>query len=157
MSEPPQPPPAPPPRLHAVPSSAEPQWNPARDDSGRFLPGQGGRKLGSKNKKSVDALARVQDLSDAAIDKLGVLVAQGSMAAIKLVLEHTLPRGGRTIDLDGTNDANKVIEAVTSGQISPDEMARISQGWKTAIDAAEMKDIKASIEELEQLVAALKK
>lgn len=163
---PPQPPPAPPPRLQAVPSAPvvvpEPQqppasWSPERDGTGRFKVGHGGRPLGSKNKKSADALARVQGLSDAAIDKLAELVAQGSFAAIKLVLEHTLPRGGRTIDLDGTQDANKLIEAVTTGQITPDEMARISQGWKTAIDAAELNNIKSSIEELEQLVAALRK
>lgn len=139
-------------------TDATPQaWSPERDNVGRFKPGHGGRPPNVRNKKPNGALAAIQSLSDDALRQLAALVAQGSFAAIRLVLEYTLPRGGRTVDLDGTADPNELIAAVTSGEISPDEFARISQGWKTAIDAAEMKDIKAQIEELEQLVSAMRK
>lgn len=132
-------------------------WAPQRDGKGRFKPGQGGRPPGSRNKKPSAALAAVQSLSDLAIGKLAALIAQNNWAAIRYVLDATLPRGGRTIDLDGTADPNELIASVTSGEISPDEFARIAQGWKTAVDAAEMREIKAQIDELEQLVSALRK
>ena len=132
-------------------------WAPQRDKAGKFLPGQGGRPPGSRNKKPSGALAAIQSLSDMALAKLAGLVAQSNFAAIRLVLEFTLPRGGRTVDLDGTADPNELIAAVTSGEISPDEFARIAQGWKTAVDAAELREIKAQIDELEQLVSALRK
>ena len=138
-------------------SQAPANWAPQRDGKGRFKPGQGGRPPGSRNKKPSGALTAVQSLSDLAIGKLAVLIAQNSWPAIRYVLDMTLPRGGRTVDLDVTADPNELIASVTSGEISPDEFARIAQGWKTAVDAAEMKEIKAQIDELEQLVSALRK
>lgn len=135
----------------------ETNWAPARDGKGRFKPGQGGRPAGARNRKPSGALTAVQNLSDLAIAKLAMLVSQNSWAAIRYVLDMTLPRGGRTIDLDGTADPNELIAAVTSGEISPDEFARVAQGWKTATDAAEMKEIKAQVDELEQLIAAIRK
>ena len=138
-------------------SQAPDNWAPQRDGKGRFKPGQGGRPPGSRNKKPSAALAAVQNLSDLAIGKLAMLVSQNSWPAIRYVLDMTLPRGGRTVDLDGTADPNELIAAVTGGEISPDEFARIAQGWKTAGDAGEMREIKSQLDELEQLVSALRK
>lgn len=132
-------------------------WAPQRDGKGRFRPGQGGRPFGTRNKKASGALNAVQALSDMAIAKLAGLVSQGNFAAIRLVLEYTLPRGGRTIDLGGSADPNDLIAAVTSGEISSEEFARMAQGWKTAAEAADLSDIKAQIAELEQLVSAIRK
>ena len=81
----------------------------------------------------------------------------GEWAAIKLVLDYTLPRNGRTIDLDGTADPNLLIEAATSGEISPDEFARLAQGWKTVTDAADLRDLKHQVEQLELLITAVTK
>ena len=84
-------------------------------------------------------------------------VRAGDWPAIKLVLDYTLPRNGRTIDLDGTADPNSLIEAVTTGEISPDEFARIAQGWKTVSEAADLKDLKHQVEQLELLITAVTK
>jgi hypothetical protein len=167
IDDPPQPPPAPLPRLHAVPTAPAPEPaqppQPAcippegRDERGRILKGFGGRPLGARNKRSREALGAVQELAPTAIAKLALLVSQGNFAAIRYVLDVVLPKGGRTVDLDGTNDPHELISAVTNGEISPDEFARIAQGWKSALDSAELKDIKNQIEELETLVAALRK
>jgi hypothetical protein len=132
-------------------------WAPERDNVGRFKPGQGGRPPGVRNKKPSGALAAIQSLSDEALAQLAALVREKNFAAIRLVLEYTLPRGGRTVDLDGTADPNELIASVTSGEISPDEFARIAQGWKTAAEAADLSDIKAQIAELETLVSAMKR
>lgn len=147
LPQPPQPPPLP----------THDSWNPQRDGAGRFKPGQGGRPPGVRNKKPSGALAAIQSLSDEALIQLGQLVREKNFAAIRLVLEYTLPRGGRTVDLDGTADPNELIAAVTTGEISPDEFARIAQGWKTASDAADLKELKQQVEELELLISALKK
>lgn len=137
---------------------AAPAFNPPRDPkTGRILPGHGGKPRGMRNKRARVTLEGVQDLAPDALAMLGVLVRQGHLAAIKIVLEYSLPRGGRTIDLDGTADPHKLIEAVTTGEISPDEFARIAQGWKASLDSAELKEIKVQIEELEALVAAMRK
>lgn len=128
-----------------------------RDALGRILPGFGGRPKGSRNKRSREAVAAVQDLAPDAIAGLKVLVAQLNWPAIKFVLDATLPRDGRTIDLEGTTNAHDLVEAATSGEISPSEFARLAQGTKSALDAAELKDLKAQVDELEMLIAALKK
>ena len=132
-------------------------WAPERDIVGRFKPGQGGRPPGVRNRKPSGALKAVQALSDHAIAQLATLVSQGNWAAIRYVLDMTLPRGGRAIDLDGTADPNELIAAATSGEISPDEFARLAQAWKASAEAADLADIKASISELEALVSALRK
>lgn len=142
----------------AAPEAPGQVWNAPRDPkTGRLLPGGPGRPRGTKNKRTMATLEAVQDLAPSAVKMLAVLVAQGDPTAIKLVLQFVLPRGGRTIDLDGTADPNELVAAFTSGQISPDEFARAAQGWKTSADAAELKELTAKIEELEALVAAMRK
>ena len=140
-----------------TPQTAPGAWAPERDGAGRFKPGQGGRPPGVRNRKPSGALAAIQAMSDVALAKLAEALARGDFAAIRYVLDMTLPRGGRTIDLDGTADPNELIASVTSGEISPDEFARIAQGWKTASEAADLADIQAQLAELEQLVGALRK
>jgi hypothetical protein len=160
MSTPPLPIPMPPGYQPSEAAEAAPSQHippEGRDELGRIKPGFGGRPAGVKNKRARITLEGVQDLAPDALRMLGTLVRQGHLAAIKLVLDATLPRGGRTIDLDGTADPHKLIEAVTTGEISPDEFARLAQGWKTAADAAELKEIKAQIDEMEALVSAMRK
>ncbi|WP_187336463.1 hypothetical protein [Novosphingopyxis iocasae] len=141
----------------AVEPTIATEWGPKRDDAGRFLPGQGGRKRGTKNKTSAATLAAVQEMASLTVLKLKEQVNSGNMRAIELVLTYVLPKGGRCIDLDGTADPHEIIEAMTNGEISPDEFARIAQGWKTAIDAADLSEIKRQVEELESIVVALRK
>lgn len=140
-----------------TPQTTPAAWAPERDNAGRFKPGQGGRPPGVRNRKPSGALAAIQAMSDVALAKLAEALTRGDFAAIRYVLDMTLPRGGRTIDLDGTADPNELIASVTSGEISPDEFARIAQGWKTASEAADLADIKSQLSELEQLVGALRK
>ena len=78
------------------------------------------------------------------------------MGAIKLVLDYTLPRNGRTIELE-SSDPNALIDAAAMGEISPDEAARLAQAYKTAGDASEMKELKRQVEELELLIGSLTK
>ena len=131
--------------------------NEGRGPDGRWLAGFGGRPKGSRNKTSTKLLKDVHSLADDAFQQLATKVRAGEWAAIKLVLDYTLPRNGRTIDLDGTADPNSLIEAVTTGEISPDEFARIAQGWKTASDVSDVKELKQQVEQLELLITAVTK
>jgi hypothetical protein len=127
-----------------------------RAPDGKFLPGFGGRKRGSRNRVSHNSLVAVQALSSEAVAQLAVRMRAGDMQAIRLILEYTLPRGGRTIELE-SNDPNAIIDAAAHGEISPDEAARLAQAVKTAGDAAELKELKRQVEELELLISSLKR
>jgi hypothetical protein len=131
--------------------------NDGRGPDGRWLPGFGGRARGSKNKTSTKLLKDVHSLADDAFEQLASKVRAGEWAAIKLVLDYTLPRDGRAIDLDGTADPNALIEAATTGEISPSEFARLAQGFKTVADASDIKELKHQVEQLEQLMTAVTK
>jgi hypothetical protein len=129
---------------------------PTRDEHGRWLPGNGGRKRGSKNKTSLATLKAVQDLSSEAVAQLKERLRAGDMGAIKLILSYTLPNGGRVIELDST-DPHAISDAAMMGEISPDEAARLAQAVKTSGDAAELRELKQQVDELEALIASMRK
>lgn len=124
--------------------------------TGRILPGAPGRPKGSKNKKGRLTLEAVQSLADDAVAALRQLVRHQHWHAVRYVLDRTLPADGRTVELDSAADPNVAIEALAAGDISPTEFSRIAQGWKTAKDASELSEIKRQVDDLEELIAALK-
>lgn len=130
----------------------------ARLSNGKWAPGNpgGGRKIGSTDAIPHTAQKAVHGLASEAIAKLAERVRNGDFAAIKYVLDCTLPRGGRTIDLGGSADPNVLIEAATTGFITPDEFARMAQAWKSVGDAADLKELKHQVEQLELLITGLR-
>lgn len=129
---------------HNPPSS----WAPERGPSGQFLPGQGGRPRGTKNAISRNALTAVQGLSSLAILKLRERIDLGDMQAIRLCLEFTLPRGGRTIELD-TTDPTAWADALAHGDVSPTEAATAAQALVKLNEVAELDELRKRIDELE--------
>lgn len=149
------PPPAcpPPPRPLADAPHIPPQ---GRGPDGRILPGFGGRKPGSKNKSSREALAAVQDLAPDAITALRTLVRRAQWPAVRFVLDATLPALGRTVELENATP-EAAIQAVAAGDLSPTEFGKLAVGFKAALDASELKELKSQVDELEQLIGALKR
>lgn len=132
-----------------------------RDMAGRFTGENGGRRVGQVNRTRSDkqalasaTLEAVQATAGAAVRQLREKVSSGDMAAIRFVLEYSLPRGGRTIPL-GSSDPSALLDAIADGIVSPDEAARLSQSFKTAIEASEVKELTRKIEELETLVLSM--
>ena len=123
-----------------------------------FAPGNpgGGRRVGSRNAITRQTLTAVQGLASEAVKHLAEKMREGDLSAIKLILQHTLPVGGRLIELDAP-DPNAIIDAVSMGDISPDEAAKLSQAFKTASDAAEVKELKRQVEDLELILGSLTK
>lgn len=155
MKPPPCPPVAPPAPI--APSDAE-RWIPVegRDEKGRILPGFGGRKPGTKNRKSREALLAVQDLAPDAIASLRTLVRQHSWPAVRYVLDATLPALGRTVELEsGTPEA--IVQAMSDGSISPTEAAKLATAMSAAMSASELRELKSQVDELEQLIGTLKR
>lgn len=130
----------------------------AKKPNGQFAsgPGNPGRRRGSKNAISRNTLTSVQALASEAVAKLAERMRAGDMMAIRMILEATLPKGGRTIDLE-SNDPNAISDAAMMGEISPDEAARLAQAVKTSGDAAELNELKRQVEELELLITTLAK
>jgi hypothetical protein len=124
------------------------QRSAARDQLGRFGAGNPGRKPGSKNAVSRNALAAVQSLSSLAILKLRERIEAGDMQAIRLCMEFTLPRGGRTIDLDTANPM-AWADAMAEGEISPAEAATAAQALVKLSEVAEIEDLKKRLDEME--------
>ena len=127
-----------------------------RGPNGQFVPGTGGRRAGSRNKRSQQAVELVFECGPAAAVKLREMVNAGEWQAVRFVMEYILPKGGRPIDL-GTNDVQAVTDAMMMGEISPDEGARMAQSVKTIGDAAELKELKKQVEELELLITSMTK
>lgn len=131
----------------------------AKLSNGKFAPGNpgGGRRIGATDTISHSTQKAIHGLASEAVAKLAERIRQGDWSAIKFVLDSTLPRGGRCVDLGGSADPNVLIEAATTGQISPDEFARLAQAWKSAGDAADLKDLKHQVEQLELLITSLRR
>ena len=143
------PPPRPPADAPHIPAEG-------RDARGRILPGFGGRKKGTRNKRSAEAEAAIQNMAGLAVTSLKPLVRRGNWPATKYVLDAVLPALGRTIELENaTPDA--LLQAVAAGELSPTEFGKLSIGFKAAMDASELKELKNQVDELEQLIGALKR
>ena len=100
------------------------------DGSGRFTPGNPFTRRGSKNKVSRDALTAVQDLSSLAIMRLRERIEAGDMQAIKLTLGYTLPRGGRTIELN-TASPLKWADALAMVKYHLPKRRRLRRHWRS--------------------------
>lgn len=135
-------------QTHNSPSA----WAPERRTDGTFAPGHGGRPRGTKNAVSRNALAAVQNLSSLAILKLRERLDAGDMQAIRLTLEFTLPRGGRTVELD-TTDPTAWADALAHGDVSPTEAATAAQALVRLNEVSEIAELAKRIDEFEQLIA----
>ncbi|MER9530168.1 hypothetical protein NKI89_10220 [Mesorhizobium sp. M0309] len=111
-----------------------------RDNKGRFAAGRSkGRPVGAVARVSRDLLQQVKALGPRAIDKLTEALDANQEWAVRLILQHCLPRG-RAVEFEEMT-VDDLVAAAKSSDISLEE-------FKTAVDAmAKVHDI----QELEQL------
>lgn len=125
---------------------------------GRPFPvGNPGRKPGSKNRSTIFIAARLGEVSEEMMASGLKLVKEGSVTMNKFFLERMLPRGRPIeIDLPDLGDSASVrtaylciIKAMSSGTITPDEAAKVSELLKGYSEADEMTKLQARVDALE--------
>ena len=123
-----------------------------RDSLGRFAKGNSGRPFGAKNKASRAVLDKVKAMEQGAIEKLWDAVNSGQQWAVTFVLSKILPAGaGRAIDFEEFT-AKDLKEALTCGDISPDEGKTLVSILKNLHEIESLDEIKERLEELENMV-----
>lgn len=136
------------PQDFAIPSDT---WSPQRGPGGKFLPGQGGRPKGSRNRFAAATMKQITDLKDDAIESLTAQVQAGNMDTVKFVLERIVGRN-RMIELSGDKPTD-VSDALINGEISTDEAKAIA----TVIEKLRrVEDLDAVVERLAALERLLK-
>lgn len=120
-------------------------WNPARDQSGKFLPGAGGRSPGAKNKKTRASVMAINSLHDLAFQELKNLLEAGNPSIVEFTVKLLLPTGGRAVQLDDMSVAG-LSGAVASGVISPTEMRKIASGIERLKKTADLDALQERLE-----------
>ena len=121
-----------------------------RNEKGHFLPGNGGRPVGSRNRISNEALASVKSMKDAAIQQLYAKLIIGDWQAILFVLERILPRG-RTVELDdATPDA--ITAALTGGVLTVSEAKDAAIAMAKLSELRDLAELRERLEALERTV-----
>lgn len=119
----------------------------ARQPNGQWAKGNCGRPLGAVGKVRRERLQRVQDCFDDALAGLREKLLQQDLAAIKIVLDYSLPKG-QLVDLE-TSDLQAIIDAAMNGEISGDEAARLAQSAKLVSDSVAVRELMERLDALE--------
>jgi hypothetical protein len=130
--------------------SADLAKNMERDPLGRFLPGNGGRKRGSKNKLPRHVLAQVQAMGDQAVAQLWHAVLRGEPWAIQAVLAKILP-ADRMVAFENFS-VEDLKDAITEGDISPSEGKVLAAVLRDIAEVESLDEIRARLQELEEHV-----
>lgn len=125
-------------------------WNPQRGEGGRFLPGQGGRPKGSRNRFAATTMQEIKNLKDSAMLSLTAQVAAGNMDAVRFVLERIVGRS-RMIELEGGSPAD-ITNALVSGGISTEEAKAIATVVEKLRRVEDLDALAARLEEIEKLL-----
>lgn len=129
--------------------------NNGRDATGRFAAGNPGRTPGSKNRISNEALRAVKDMKDEAIIQLRAKLESGDWDAIIFVLSRILPKD-RTVELSDVSPSS-IATALADGTLTPDEARNIATAISRLKDIDQLDEMRARLDELENIVANARK
>jgi len=129
--------------------------NNGRDATGRFAAGNPGRIPGSKNRISNEALRAVKNMKDEAIQQLRSKLESGDWDAIVFVLSRVLPKD-RTVSISDISP-NAIATALVEGEISPDEARNIATAISRLKEIDQLDELRARLDELENIVANARK
>jgi len=128
-------------------------------NTGKFLPGNPGRKPGSRNIRGRSALMRMEDAGDDVAEAAIKAALGGDTAAMRLVLEGILPaRKDAAVDIElptmtGAEDAARAMGALVSevaaGNLAPSEaeaVARLIEGYRRTLETEELEKRLAALE-----------
>lgn len=131
-----------------------------RDAQGRFSYGNPGRPKGARHKATVAAEALLDGQAEALTAKAVEMALDGDATAMRLCLERLLPaRKDRPVQVelpaiesarDTLAASAALIEAVSQGELTPGEAAKMTGLIEATAKAIELRDLEARIEALEQ-------
>jgi hypothetical protein len=142
----------------AAPPSAQNLQLPVRPRGRPFQEGNGGRRLGSKNKTTLVAEALARGQAPELVLKAIELAKAGNIPMLKLFVQPLLPKERAVqIDLpllDQANDAvdtlGAIIHAVGTGQITPNEASALSTLVAQYARAINVADLELRLDNLEK-------
>lgn len=120
-----------------------------RSTDGRFTHGNAGRKPGSKNRQSLQAIKKLREMSDEAFEKLRENVSNGDQRAIEFVLSRILP-SGRVLEIEATPAG--VVAALEDGVLTGDEARHLTTALSKLAELEDLQSVKEKVEELEALL-----
>jgi hypothetical protein len=120
---------------------------------GQFAPGTAGKPKGATHRINRETLAGLGEMVPAAMAVLRQQLAENNWRAAAFVLQRWLP-DSRVIALD-TMDPDSVTEAATDG-LTPGELSKVVQSLKTLREAEDLADVRAKMDELEELVIKMR-
>ena len=139
---------------------SEPRKNAGNTRGRPFQAGNTGRPKGSRNKASLAMEALLEGEAEVIARKAVEMAKEGDTTAIRLCMDRLLPaRKDRHVPfalpkLETAADAVKataaLVEAVAAGDLTPSEAAELSKLVEGFTRAADLHDIQARLEKLEQ-------
>ncbi len=125
-----------------------------------FPPGSGGRPKGSRNKTTLAMETLLEGEAEMITRKAIDMAKEGDTTALRLCMDRILPaRRDRHVPfalpkLETAADAVKasaaLVEAVAAGELTPSEAGELSKLVEGFTRAADLHDIQARLEKLEQ-------
>lgn len=125
----------------------------SRKPNGQFGPGNAGKPKGARNRLNKQLLDALGDLSSQSIMVLRNALNEGNVRTAMYVLDRFLPTE-RSVEIQST-EPSAWADALANGDLTPGEAAKAAQAMKTLADAAEVREIKTKLEELELMFSAL--
>ncbi|RWD31159.1 hypothetical protein [Mesorhizobium sp.] len=122
-----------------------------RDSKGRFAVGKAkGRPVGAVARVSRDLLKQVKALGPRAIDKLTEALDANQEWAIKLILQHCLPKG-RAVEFEDMT-VDDLLAAAKSSDISLEEFRTAVDAMAKVHDIQELDQLRERIDQLEAML-----
>ncbi|MBO7705389.1 MAG: hypothetical protein J6S68_07030 [Acinetobacter sp.] len=121
-----------------------------RAKDGKFTHGNPGRVPGSRNRVSSATMQELKNLAPSALTVLKNGLERDDVKAATYVLDRILPNQ-RTVELENA-DVVSIINALTNGDVSPDEARLISQSIARLREVEELDRVKDRLAEVERLL-----
>ncbi|RWD10636.1 MAG: hypothetical protein EOS75_05330 [Mesorhizobium sp.] len=122
-----------------------------RDHKGRFAAGKAkGRPVGAVGKVSRDLLKQVKALGPRAIDKLTEALDANQEWAVRLVLQHCLPKG-RALEFEEMT-VDDLVAAAKSSDISLEEFRVAVDAMAKVHDIQDLELLRERIDQLETML-----
>lgn len=119
-----------------------------RNPDGTWARGPG-RKLGSRNKTSREAIERVKALSGRAFEQLELNLERGDMRAVEYILNRVLP-AGRILEIDASADG--IRDHLEHGDFSESEARAVANVVEKLQRLEKVEELEARLNQLQALL-----